>query len=312
VNDITSTSADEKTLVIRSHSDRDPGTYYVLDLQQGRMVPLGRAMRGLDPQAMRPMEPISFQARDGLTIHGYLTRPADAGQGPAPLVINPHGGPYTIRDSWGFNPEVQLLANRGYAVLQVNYRGSGGYGVKFLQAGYHEWGGKMQDDLTDAVKWAIAQGITTADRVAIYGASYGGYAALAGLTFTPELYRCGINYVGVSDLGAQIADYKISFSPYYQLFASQQVGDDRAYLHDRSPVNFVQNIRAPLLNAYGYNDARVDIRQWKLLEPALKKYGKTYEIIINDKEGHGFQNEAARLDFYHRLEAFLARHLPVK
>lgn len=133
VNDITSTSADEKTLIIRSHSDRDPGTYYVLDLKHGRMAPLGRAMRDLDPKAMRPMEPISFQARDGLTIHGYLTRPASAANGPVPLIINPHGGPYTIRDSWGFNPEVQLLANRGYAVLQVNFRGSGGYGLKFLQ-----------------------------------------------------------------------------------------------------------------------------------------------------------------------------------
>jgi dipeptidyl aminopeptidase/acylaminoacyl peptidase len=312
VNNISSTSADEKTLVIRSHSDRDPGTYYVLDLKHNRMVPLGRAMRNIDPKAMHPMEPISFKARDGLTIHGYLTRPDGAAKGPVPLIINPHGGPFGLRDSWGFNLEVQLLANRGYAVLQVNYRGSGGYGVKFLQAGFLEWGGKMQDDLTDAVKWAVGQGITTADQVAIYGASYGGYATLAGLTFTPELYRCGINYVGVSDLGAQVANFKISRSPTAQLFATARMGDDRTYLHDRSPVNFVQNIRVPLLNAYGFNDARVDIRQWKLLEPELKKYGKTYEIIINDKEGHGYYNEKARLNFYHRMDDFLAKYLPVK
>ena len=205
---------------------------------------------------------------------------------------------------------MQFLANRGYAVLQVNYRGSGGYGAKFLQAGYHEWGGKMQDDLTDAVKWAVAKGITTADQVAIYGASYGGYATLAGLTFTPELYRCGINYVGVADLQSQIANFKISFSPFNQLFASQQVGDDKAYLYDHSPVNFVQNIRVPLLNAYGFNDARVDIRQWKLLEPQLKKYNKTYEILIDKDEGHGFRNEANRIAFYRKMEEFLGRYFP--
>jgi dipeptidyl aminopeptidase/acylaminoacyl peptidase len=170
----------------------------------------------------------------------------------------------------------------------------------------------MQDDLTDAVKWAIAQGITTADQVAIYGASYGGYATLAGLTFTPELYRCGINYVGPADLQIQLADYKISPVPAMRMFAFQRVGADRAYLHDRSPLNFIERIHVPLLNAYGYNDARVNIRQWEVLEPKLKKYGKTYEIIVNDKEGHGFYNETARLDFYHRMDAFLTKYLPVK
>lgn len=311
-NTVVSSSDDEQIFVIRSHSDRDPGSYFVLDLKQGRITPIGRSMRGIDPKAMRPMEPVSFPARDGLVIHGYLTRPAGAEKSPAPLIIHPHGGPFGIRDDWGFDPEVQFLANRGYSVLQVNYRGSGGYGVKFQQAGYHEWGGKMQDDLTDAVKWAVAQGVTTADRVAIYGASYGGYATLAGLAFTPELYRCGINYVGVSDLSRQVANFKISFAPYNQLFGSQKLGDDSAYLHDRSPANFVQNIRVPLFNAYGENDPRVDIRQWKVLKSRLDEYKKTYEFMRLDDEGHGFRNEENRIGFYRRIESFLAKHLPVK
>ncbi len=308
-NSIVSFSSDEKIMVIAARSDREPGNYYLLDLPHSRLSPIGRVMHSIDPKAMRPMEPIQFQARDGLIIHGYLTRPAGAEKGPVPLILNPHGGPYGIRDSWGFNPEIQLLANRGYGVLQVNYRGSGGYGVKFQQAGYHEWGGKMQDDLTDAVKWAVAQGITTADQVAIYGASYGGYATLAGLTFTPELYRCGINYVGPSDLLLQISDYKISRDSFARLFASQRVGDGNAFLRDRSPVNFVDRIRVPLLNAYGYNDPRVDIKQWEVLEPKLKKFQKSYEILIEKNEGHGFRNESNRIAFYRKVEEFLGRYL---
>ena len=309
-NSIISSSSDEKVLVIAAHSDRDPGTYYLLDLQHGRMSVIGRAMHSIDAKAMRSMEAVQFQARDGLTIHGYLTRPASAEKGPVPLILNPHGGPYGVRDERGFNPEIQLLANHGYAVLQVNYRGSGGYGVKFQQAGYHEWGGKMQDDLTDAVKWAVAQHITTADQVAIYGASYGGYATLAGLTFTPELYRCGINYVGPSDMLIQISDYKISRDAFARLFASQRVGDGNAFLHDRSPVNFVERIRVPLLNAYGYNDPRVNIKQWEVLEPKLKQFGKSYEIRIEKNEGHGFHNESNRIAFYKAVEAFLGKYMP--
>ncbi len=174
---------------------------------------LGKINSKLEPAQLQPMQPISYTARDGLIIHGYLTLPAGAAGHRVPLIMHPHGGPYGIRDDWGFDPEVQFLANRGYAVLQPNYRGSGGYGLDFLTAGRHEWGGKMQDDLTDGVKWAIAQGYADPARVAILGGSYGGYAALAGVTFTPELYRCAVNYVGVSDLSI-IAGYGIGNGRY--------------------------------------------------------------------------------------------------
>ncbi|HEY4302344.1 MAG TPA: alpha/beta fold hydrolase [Candidatus Didemnitutus sp.] len=308
-NVIVSSSEDEKTMVILAHSDRDPGTFYVL--KNNRLGQVTRARPQIDPAAMQPMEPIQFTARDGLVIHGYLTR-ARSAHGPTPLILNPHGGPFGIRDDWGFNPEIQFLANRGFAVLQVNYRGSGGYGRKFEQAGFREWGGKMQNDLTDAVQWAIAQKIADPKRVVIYGASYGGYATLAGLVYTPELYCCGINYVGPADLALLAGTERTHSggSDSARIFLHQELGDDHDYLRDHSPANFIERIRVPLLNAYGYNDARVDYTQWKHLESKLKEYHKDYQIVFENNEGHGFRNESNRIDFYRALEAFLAKNVP--
>ncbi|MBI2813678.1 MAG: S9 family peptidase [Opitutae bacterium] len=308
-NRITSISEDEKVLVVLASSDRDPGTYYVLNLRQPALKMIGKVNSRINPADMRPMEPVSFPARDGLTLHGYLTRPSGSAGKPGPLVLHPHGGPYGPRDEWGFNPEVQLMANRGYAVLQVNFRGSGGYGYSFQKAGQREWGGKMQDDLTDAVQWAIAQGIADPKRVAISGASYGGYAALAGVTFTPELYCCAVNYVGVSDLNLITSWAKGRAGRGTDMFYREWVGDDKDYKFNRSPLNFVERIRVPTLHAYGYNDPRVDIKHWTRLEPKLKQYGKTYEIIIMGNEGHGFANESNRLTFYAKLDEFLGKHL---
>jgi dipeptidyl aminopeptidase/acylaminoacyl peptidase len=255
------------------------------------------------------MRPISYTARDGLQIHGYLTTPVGRQGQRGPLLVMPHGGPFGIRDSWGFDNEVQFLANRGYAVLQVNYRGSGGYGHKFLEAGYREWGGKMQDDLTDAVKWAIDQGIADPDRIGIIGASYGGYAALAGVTFTPELYKVGVNYVGVSDLRL-ITRYDLQIDAVAKANYAKAVGKDPALLAARSPVEHVEKIRVPTLHAYGRNDPRVDFGHWEVLEKALKKYGKPYEILIEEKEGHGFGKQETAMRYYAKVEEFLKRHLP--
>jgi dipeptidyl aminopeptidase/acylaminoacyl peptidase len=309
---VASISRDEKRFVLLTSSDRDPGTYYLIDTRgEGlRAQPLSGVRPAIKPEAMSPMEPIQFSARDGLTIHGYLTKPGGVVNAHTPLLVMPHGGPIGLRDSWGFDNEVQFLANRGYAVLQVNFRGSRGYGPAFLQAGFKEWGGKMQDDLTDAVKWVIAQGWADADRVGIIGASYGGYAALAGVTQTPELYKVGINYVGVSDLRLITRWDLGEQSAGARMFFESTVGRDPEWLKAHSPVEHVANIRVPTLHAYGKNDPRVEFSHWEALEKALKKSGKEYEALIEEAEGHGFEKEEAAFRFYSAVEKFLAKHMP--
>ena len=307
-NLVISETSDEKVLVIRSGSDVVPPAYYVLDLRRTALMPIGQYNPHIKPAQMRPMQPITYAARDGLVIHGYLTLPAGANGRPVPLILNPHGGPYGIRDEWGFIPEVQFLANRGYGVLQVNYRGSGGYGQKFMLAGKHEWGRKMQDDLTDAVKWAIDQKIADPTRVGIYGASYGGYAALAGVTFTPELFQCGVNYVGVSDL-AVFNRHALRGSRGLDLYFSDWVENDAKSMAERSPVHFVDRIRVPTLHAYGNNDPRVDIDNWKELKVQLDKFNKPYEFLRVEDEGHGFRKEENSVKFYRALETFLETNL---
>jgi dipeptidyl aminopeptidase/acylaminoacyl peptidase len=308
---IVSSSDDDQVHLVLVGSDRDPGTYYILDLKQPSLALFKHIRPEINPAQMRPKTYVAFKARDGLELHGYLTLPAGAEGKRVPLVIHPHGGPFGVRDYWGFDNEVQFLASRGYAVLQVNYRGSGGYGREFINKGRYQWGRAMQDDLTDAVHWAVEQGVADPRRVAIYGASYGGYAVLAGLTLTPDLYCCGVNYVGAADLaitfknrGGDAGMTDRDFNP-----QKEWVGPDTGYLAATSPINFIDRIRVPSLHAYGENDPRVRIDHWERLEAQLKKYNKPYIAIVEKKQGHGFRNEGAAIRFHKAVDEFFAKYL---
>lgn len=310
---VTSMADDEKRFIIWAFSDRDPGQYYLVEMSAAglRLQAVTAARPAIKPEQMSSMMPIVYTARDGMKIHGYLTKPLGREKERVPLLVMPHGGPFGIRDTWGFNPEVQFFASRGYAVLQPNFRGSGGYGWDFQRSGFGEWGAKMQDDLTDSVKWAIAEGHTSANTVGIIGASYGGYAALAGATFTPELYRVAVNYVGVSDLRL-ITRYDLIGNSVAGAWLQRAVGNDPAVLAARSPVEHVARIRIPTMHAYGRNDPRVEFDHWEVLERELKKHGKEYASLIEDAEGHGFEKEETAFGYYGAVERFLTKYFPAE
>jgi dipeptidyl aminopeptidase/acylaminoacyl peptidase len=259
---------------------------------------------------LAPMEPFSCTARDGLTIHGYVTFPPGAGRTGLPMVLNVHGGPWA-RDAWGFHSEAQWLANRGYVCVQVNFRGSTGYGKAFVNAGDREWGGKMHDDLLDAVAYAVAQGWADPARVAIYGGSYGGYAALAGAAFSPGVFCCAVDIVGPSNLKTLIETIPPYWAPMISLF-HRRVGNpetEAGFLWSRSPLSRAASIRTPLLIAQGANDPRVKQAESEQIVAALREAGIDHEYMLFPDEGHGFAKPANRLVFYAAAERFLARHL---
>ncbi|MEE9217674.1 MAG: S9 family peptidase [Acidobacteriota bacterium] len=290
--------------------DNGPVRYYVYDRSSSKARLLFTNRKALEGVTMARMEPIRFRARDGLTIHGYLTTPPGAAPEKLPMVLLVHGGPWA-RDVWGYDGEVQWLANRGYAVLQVNFRGSTGYGKQFINAGDREWGGKMHDDLVDAVQWAVRKGIADPERVAIFGGSYGGYATLVGLAFTPELFACGVDIVGPSSLITLLNTFPPYWKPWEPIMHAR-VGHperDAEFLKSRSPLFEVERIVKPLLIAQGANDPRVKKSESLQIVEALRKAGKVVEYVEYEDEGHGFVRPENRLDFYARAEKFLATHL---
>jgi dipeptidyl aminopeptidase/acylaminoacyl peptidase len=307
--DLQSSNKDETLFVVAAWNDRTQGVRYLYDVATKTLTKLAEIAPWLDENELAEMKPITYQARDGLTIHGYLTLPRGGGKN-LPMVVIAHGGPWA-RDVWGYDPEAQFLANRGYAVMHMNFRGSTGYGRKFWEASFKEWGRTMQDDVTDGVKYAIAQGIADPKRVAIYGGSYGGYCTLAGLAFTPELYACGVDYVGVSNLFTFIKTIPPYWKPMLDMLY-EMVGNpetDKELLAAASPALHADNIRAPLLIAQGAQDPRVNIEESNQMVAALNKHGIDVEYIVKDNEGHGFHNEENRFEFYEAMERFLEKHL---
>lgn len=300
----------DRRWILAFTTDDGPVPFYLYDREDksGRLLFTSRP--ALEGKTLAAMEPVEIMSRDGLRLQSYLTAPPGRGADErAPLVLLVHGGPWT-RDSWGYHPEAQWLANRGYACLQVNYRGSTGFGKGFVNAGNREWAAKMHDDLIDAVEWAIDSGIADRERVAIYGGSYGGYAALVGAAFTPDVFCCAVDIVGPSNLKTLLESFPPYWEPLKKLM-EKRVGslDDPEFLAERSPLSRVDAIKIPLLIAQGANDPRVKQAESEQIVEAVRAKGKEVDYMLFEDEGHGFARPENRMKFYAAAESFLAKHL---
>ena len=307
---IPSTNREENLMVVLAECDRNPGDYWLYDTSEKKLTFIASTKPWIKESDMAEMKPISYKSRDGLNINGYLTLPKGSSRTTLPLLVMPHGGPW-VRDSWRYWPAVQFFASRGLAVFQMNYRSSTGYGKKFYTAGFKQWGRKMQDDITDGVLHLIDSGIADKKKIAIYGASYGGYAVLAGLAFTPDLYACGVDYVGVSNL---FTFFK-SFPPYWMPFLEesyQQIGHpekDKELLKAVSPFFHADKIKAPLFVIQGARDPRVKKQESDQIVQALEKKGVDVPYLVKANEGHGFKLQENNLEAYALIETFLKKHL---
>jgi dipeptidyl aminopeptidase/acylaminoacyl peptidase len=313
--DITLASFDEQgdIGVVYFEHDTKSGEYALVDRRTAEVKHLYVQHKVLNKMPLRPLEPVSFPARDGLRLNGYLTRPApESGAGKPPLVLVIHGGPYA-RDQWGFMPTHQWLANRGYAALSINYRGSTGFGKAFVTAADHEWGGKMHDDLIDGLDWALNQGFGDPDRVGFFGGSYGGYSALMAATKTPERFTCIVDLFGISNLMTFMATIPPYWTPWFRVWKERIADPDtelgRAFLTDRSPLNHLEHATKPILIAQGTMDVRVVAAESEQMVKALSEHGVPVTYVVFSDEGHGFVRPENRLAFYAVTEAFLAKHL---
>ena len=307
---LQSQTRNEDKLIVAASNDRTPGARYLYDARSGTLTKLADINVDIPERDMAPMTIVSYTSRDGLTIPAYLTLPVGRPAKGLPCIVNPHGGPWA-RDAWGYNPEVQFLANRGFCVLQMNFRSSTGYGRSFWEAGFGQWGLKMQDDITDGAHWLVDRGIADPKRLGIYGASYGGYATLAGVTYTPDLYAAAVDYVGVSNLFTFMTTIPPYWLPEIEKMQAM-VGDatkDKDRLAATSPALHTDRIKTPLFIAQGARDPRVNKAESDQVVEALRKRGVEVQYMVKDNEGHGFHNEENQFDFYAAMDAFFTAHL---
>lgn len=303
-------SSDGRYISFSTYNDRSPGEAYLFDTTTRSATYLLSARDWIKPDDMSEMRSISLKSRDGATLYGYLTVPNGSSGKNLPLIVNPHGGPHYVRDNWGYQPEVQMLANRGYAVLQLNYRGSGGYGDAYQRAGFRKWGTLMQDDLTDAVRFLVSQGTIDKDRICIYGGSYGGYAALMSVEREPDLYKCAVGYAGVYDLDIQRTQSDTSQSESGMSYLNEIQPSSVAERRAQSPAYNVDRIKVPVMLVHGEKDVRVPIKHMHVLIDQMAKVGKKPELVITEpKEGHGFQDEDHQISLYEKMLPFFDKYI---
>lgn len=306
---IVSETRDAAKLVVLSFNDRNPGDYYIFDTKTLKLEYLAAAKKWLDPEQMADVKPISFTSRDGKQLHGYLTLPFGKETKNLPLVVNPHGGPHGIRDWWGFDPQNQYLASQGIAVLQVNFRGSGGYGDQFERAGYQKWGSDIQHDIIDATQYVIDQGFADKERICIVGGSFGGYSALQSAVLAPDMFKCAIGVAGVYDLELMFNEGDVANSRSGTSYLKDVLGQDKAVLKAMSPSENVDKLKANILLVHGGEDDRAPIEQLESLEKGLKAHNYPYQKLVMDNEGHGFYNDEHRAKYYEQMLSFLKTNL---
>ncbi len=307
---ITAADREENKFILRTYSDRSMGAYYLYDKIQDSLTKIADVSPWIQEGDLANMQPISYKARDGWTIHGYLTLPNIEHPKNLPAIIWPHGGPHS-RIKWGYSSTIQMLANRGYAVFQMNFRGSTGYGKKFKEAGHKEWGGKIQEDISDGARWLVAQGIADSTRLGLYGGSFGGYSCLMQLATESDLYSCGVDYVGTSSLFTLLENIPPYWEPYKKML-HETVGNpaiDSLEMRDWSPLFLADEIEKPLFVVQGANDVRVKIIESDQIVEALRGKGMDVPYMVKYDEGHGFVKEENRYDFYETMLGFFAKHL---